>query len=155
MNRAAKIVLQVIGAVAILCAGFGLYYSVSSLIVSFSGAFAAIESRHDTLYFYPAFYTMSAICIGCYALLAVFGIQFIRGQVAHLQSFITLVVFEVVYFFSIAGLWLVPGLGMSVGAATGIANGGLMIQFLILFPLWAPLLASWARRQLHNAPNAA
>lgn len=155
MNRAPKKVLQVIGVVAILCAAFGLYYNASSLRVSFSGAFTSIESQHDVPYFYPAFYIMSAICVGCYALLIVFGIQFIRGRVAHLHRFATLLVFEVVYFFSVAMFWLVPDIGMSVGAATGVANGGLMVQFSILFPLWAPLLALWARRRLHDSANAA
>jgi hypothetical protein len=39
---------------------------------------------------------------------------------------------------------------MSVGAATGIANGGLMAQFIILFPLWAPLVVWWARKKLQS-----
>ncbi len=30
--------------------------------------------------------------------------------------------------------------GMSVGVATGIANGGMMVQLMILFPLWSPPL---------------
>jgi hypothetical protein len=155
MNRTAKITLQVIGAVAILCAAFGLYYNASSLAVAFSGAFTAGESRHKTPYFYQAFYVMSAICIACYVLLFVYGVQFIRGHVAHAGRFTTLLVFEIVYFFSIAMFWLAPGVGRSIGAATGVANGGLMAQFLILFPLWAPLLVFWARRHLHKATNVA
>lgn len=155
MNRTAKNILRLIGAIAIICAAFGLYYNGSSIVVSFSGAFTEGESRHDTPYFYPAFYIMSAICILCYSLLIVFGVQFIRGRAFRVEWFITLVLFEIVYFFSIGMLWLVPGIGMSVAAATGVANGGLMVQFLILFPLWAPLLAFWAQRRLRDSTNVA
>jgi|APTNR8051073442_1049403.scaffolds.fasta_scaffold01614_9 hypothetical protein len=155
MNRTAKIIFRVIGAIAILCAALGLYYSASSLATSFSGAFTAFESRHDTPYFYPAFYIMSAICIGCYALLIIFGVQFIRGRAFHVGWFTSLLTFEIVYFFSLAMLWLAPSIGMSVAAATGVANGGLMAQFLILFPLWAPPLAFWARRHVNESTNVA
>lgn len=66
-----------------------------------------------------------------------------------------MLLFEIVYFFSLGMLWLAPSMGMSVAAATGVANGGLMAQFLILFPLWAPLLAFWARRHLNDSTNVA
>lgn len=121
-------------------------------MTSFSGAFTSGESRQDTPYFYPAFYIMSAICMGCYALLTIFGVQFIRGRAFHVGWFTTLLLFEIVYFFSLGMLWLAPSIGMSIAAATGVANGGLMAQFLIFFPLWAPLLAFWAQRHL-NAPT--
>lgn len=145
MKRTPKITLQVVGAIALLCAAFGFYYNATTLTIAFSGRFSAGRS-HETPYFYPAFYVMSAICIGCYSLLAIFGIQFVRGRDSHIRRFITLLVFEVVYFFLVAMFWLVPGVGMSIGAASGVANGGLMAQFIILFPLWAPPLALWAQR---------
>ncbi len=91
---------------------------------------------------------MTAVCIACYALLAFFGVQFIRGHAGHVRRFAVLMGFEVAYFFSVAAMWLVPGLGMSVGAASGLANGGLMAQIITIFPVWAPLLAFWAARRL-------
>jgi len=60
------------------------------------------------------------------------------------------VLFEVMYFFFIAMLWIHPEFGLSIGAATGVANGGLMFQFLIGFPLWAPLAVIWARYRFGN-----
>ncbi len=52
-------------------------------------------------------------------------------------------------------LWTVPKIGLSVAGATGAANGGLMAQFIILFPLWAPFAVHWARkRSLHAAQSS-
>jgi hypothetical protein len=155
MKRTPKIILRVIGVIAVLCAGFGLYYNAATLKVSFSGAFTAGEPQDHSPYFSPAFYIMSAVCIACYAMLTIFGVQFIRGRAAHSWPFTALLIFEVVYFFCIGVLWSAPGLGMSVAAATGVANGGLMAQFLILFPLWAPPLAFWARSHLNDSTNVA
>ena len=45
-------------------------------------------------------------------------------------------------------MWLIPDIGMSIGAATGVANGGLVIQGITLFPLWGPLLVTWAARRM-------
>lgn len=148
LMKQTKIVPRVIGAIAILCAAFGLWYSVSTLELAFAGKFQARREPHATPHFELAFYVMSAVCLICYLLLTVFGIQFLRGRTAHARAFTGLLIFEVFYFFLIAMLWLVPGIGMSVGAATGVANGGLMAQFVILFPLWAPPLAFWAQRRL-------
>jgi hypothetical protein len=56
--------------------------------------------------------------------------------------------FEVIYFLSVSLLWTRLTSGMSVAAATGVANGGLMVQFVILFPLWGPLVLWWAKKRL-------
>lgn len=129
-----------------VCAALGLCYNSMSLWAFMSIDVA--EMSLDIPYFYPAFYIMSAICIGCYLMLAGFGIQFLRGRVDHLRGFTILLISEFIYFFSIGTLWLLPGIGRSIGAATGVANGGLMVQFVILFNFWAPPLVFWARRNL-------
>ncbi|OYW73128.1 MAG: hypothetical protein B7Z37_22710 [Verrucomicrobia bacterium 12-59-8] len=149
MNRI-KIVLPGIGAIAILCAVFGLWYNAYTLELAFSGKLQARGEPHEEPYFELAFYVMSAVCVICYLLLIFFGIQFLRGRTVHVRAFTRLLIFEVIYFFLIAMLWLVPDpdMGMSIAAATGIANGSLMAQFVILFPLWAPPLAFWAQRHL-------
>ena len=81
--------------------------------------------------------------------------QFVRLRTSLLKLFIGVIIFELAYFCSIGTMWLIPPIGMSIGAATGVANGGLMFQAFILFPFWAPLLASWATRRLSETEQAA
>lgn len=148
MKKSAKIILSVIGSISVITALFGLWYNGSTLLVAFSGAFSDDKTTEEMPYLLLAFYSMSAICIVCYFFLAIFGYQFIRGRYHNMSKFVALVIFEVVFFFSIALLWIVPNVGLSLGGATGISMGGLMAQFFILFPLWAPPVAVWAKRQL-------
>jgi hypothetical protein len=118
------------------------------MTVALSGAFPPDK---DLPYFYQAFYAMSAICILCYLTLIFCGVAFLRRTVRFVWLFVSIMIFEVVYFFSLGFfLWPMPQLGLSVAGATGVANGGLMVQFLILFPLWGSILALWAKRQLQN-----
>lgn len=152
MNRAPNIILRIIGVAALLCAAFGLWYNITVLGNFWSRRLHVDAWRHDAPYFFPAYGIMSTVCLACYGLLAFFGIQFLRGRADHLRRFAILMIFEVAYFFSIVLMWLIPDLGMSVAAATGVANGGLMVQFVIFFPLWAPLLAFWATRRLRLPP---
>ena len=148
MKKSAKFILTAIGIISVITALFGLWYNGSTLLVAFSGAFNDDKTTEEMPYLLPAFYTMSAVCIICYILLAIFGYQLIRGRYQNIPKFVAVVIFEAVFFFSTALLWLVPNVGLSIGGATGIAMGGLMAQFFILFPLWAPPLAIWGRRQL-------
>ena len=144
--KKAKVILRVIGLITILLAGMGLRYNSITLFADYSDAF----TDRPIPYFYPAFYTMSAICIICYVALIIIGIQFIRLRTGLRRFFVGVLIFEFVYFFSIGFLWLPPNIGLSIGAATGIANGGLMLQALILFPLWAPFVVGWAERNINN-----
>ncbi len=142
--KKAKGIMIAVGVASVVMASVGLWYNLTTLFTDFS----SLMQEHDIPHFYPAFYTMSAICIGCYLVLLTCGIQFIRLRTRLLGLFIGIIIFEVVYFFSIGTMWLIPKVGMSVGAATGVANGGLMFQAFILFPLWAPFLAGWAHKRL-------
>jgi len=136
--------LIALGVVTIVLGLLGLWYNSASLFANF----ADVVQEHDIPYFYPAFYVMSAICIICYILLLYCGIQFIRLRTDIMRLFVGVLIFEVIYFFSIGVMWLIPKIGMIVAAATGVANGGLMFQAFILFPLWAPFLAGWAARKI-------
>jgi hypothetical protein len=91
---------------------------------------------------------MSAICIVCFIILLLCGVQFIRLRSGIFPLFIGVLIFEVVYVFSIGITWLIPKIGPSIAAATGTANGGLTCQLLILFPFWAPFLAGWALNKI-------
>lgn len=138
--------LRFVGGALVVFAGLGFWYNGSSL-------FASFPPDPSTPYFSHAFYTMSAICLACYLTLLVIGVQFIRLNSSLLRLFIGVMVFEVVYFFILASFWMTPGIGMSVAAATGVANGGLMFQFITLFPLWGSLLARWAKIVIETSPS--
>lgn len=150
-----RVALAIVGVVAILCGLFGLFYNYSS----FSALI--VQGKHEfdpeIPYFNAVFFTMSAICVLCYIVLIVCGVQLARKRLAWVWVFIGVQMFEVIYFFSIALLWLVgiaaPRFGSSVAAATGVANGGLMAQFLILLPLWGTIVAILAKRKLESAAS--
>ena len=148
MNRLPKILFRGIGVISVLCALTGLIYNTGTIWGCLAGAFTPVVNAHDERYFYPAFYVMSAICIFCYLALLYFGFRFLLLKRGHVFWFTGLVLFEAAYFFCIGLSWLLPNFGMSIGAATGVAYGGLMAQFIILFPLWGPVAGFWANRKL-------
>ena len=55
---------------------------------------------------------------------------------------------EIVFFLILGMLWARSRHAMSIGAATGISSGGLMLQWFILFPVWAPIVVWLARQRL-------
>ena len=144
--KKAKAAIVVVGIASIFMATAGLLYNLVTLSVDMS----EFAQDPDLPYLYPAFYTMSAVCISCYAALLACGIQFARMRTGLLWLFVVVIASEVVYFFAVAMMWLIPDIGMSVGAATGIANGGLAIQAFVLFPLWAPPVAIWASSRISS-----
>jgi len=148
--KKAKGFMIMVGIVSIAVAAIGLLYNMISLFTDFSD----LVQEQGTVHFYPAFYTMSVICIACYIALLTCGVQFVRLRTNLLKLFVGVIIFEIVYFFSIGPMWLIPKIGMSVAAASGVANGGLMFQAFILFPLWAPFLAVWAARRIVKSEDS-
>jgi hypothetical protein len=147
MSTATRLSVILVGCASTLTGLLGLCYNGITLFSALQGAFSGSVADQGLKYFYPAFYAMSAVCITCHMLLVVFGIDLLRQRFRFSWFLTGVLVFEIVYFVSLGPLWLVPGVGMSIAAATGVANGGLMAQFVILFPLWAPPLLWWARRK--------
>lgn len=142
--------LRFLGVASIILAGCGLWYNLIGLGASF-GADA------NTPYFWHAYYTMTAICMACYLSLLFIAIQFIRLKTSWFKAFVCVVVFEVAYFFgigiiSMSVFWSSPDLVLSVAAAFGVANGGLMFQFGTLFPIWGPLWGRWATTAIDAPP---
>lgn len=134
-----------VGLVAIILGSRGLWFNFNSLSVHYS-----VDDKLP--YFYQAFYFMSGICLVCYLALIGCGFQFLRGQVSAVGLFIGILAFECVYFLGLGLTWAILSyhlsVGSSVAAATGVANGGLMYQFNILFPIWGSIAAYWAKRRL-------
>ena len=141
---AARGALIVLGVATCALAGQGLLYNIGSLQTDFSRLSEQVNAPH----FSKAFYAMSTICIAFYVALVYVGIQFIRGKTNVWPLFLFVLVFELFYQLQIGSLWLSSEYGMSIAAATGVANGGLMYQIEWFFPLWAPIVAYFASRRL-------
>jgi hypothetical protein len=138
----------------LLTTAFGLYYNAASMSAAFRGAFDPLLQQSDLPYFYHAFFIMSAICIVCYVVLFLCGVDLVRSRLRGSRLVILVLLFEVGFFLAVASLWREPTIGPSVGAATGVANGGMMAQFMILLPIWAPLLLWWAKARQGSATFA-
>jgi hypothetical protein len=151
MKENIKASLIILGVISIICSILGLLYNISMLYACFSGAFEELIKENKLFYFYQSFYTMSAICIVFYLLLFFCGIYFIKLLIRFVWLFISVLVSEIVYFFSIGALgWNLGDVSHSIAAATGVANGGLMIQVFILFPLWGSILALWLKKKIQS-----
>lgn len=135
----------VVGVFLLGTATLGLIYNATTMFAALQDAFGPMLLKGDLPYFYLAFIIMSAICVCCYIAILVCGVDLVRSRLRWARLVTLIMVFEVGYFFAVGWLWLEPTIGHSIGAATGVANGGLMAQFLILLPLWAPLVLWWAK----------
>ena len=142
-----KAILRGIGMVSILLALVGLFYNATTISTDFS----RFHDDRDVAFFYPAFYTMSAISISSFVLLLVLGIQFLRIKPGVVRVFVLLLVFEVLYMLAIGPMLFLLSGGRSIGGATALANGGMMFQAFILFPIWAIPASLWAGRKLSES----
>jgi hypothetical protein len=153
MERNIKASLITLGVVSTICAVLGLLYNMGTAYAGFSGAFAKIIREQKLGYFYQAFSAMSAICVVFYILLMMSGIYFLKLQERFINLFMGVMVAEVLYFLLLR--FIVSSLAdiyaLSIAAATGVANGGLMAQYFILFPIWGCILALWTKRKIEKS----
>jgi hypothetical protein len=143
--------LVVVGVASLAVAVFGAWYNFST----FGAVAADLQPDPKAPYYHQAFYIMSGFCVAFYLALAAIGIQLIRGKTNVWGWLLGVVILEVAYFVATSFLWLSPTLGVSVASATGVSSGGLMIQLITLFPVWAPLVAWLASRSLRNSSSVA
>jgi len=156
MSKLPRISVNIVGVVAIIVALGGLIYNGISLSFAQSGAYSDLIKQQKLSYFYQAFYAMSGICIICYVIILLSGIALIRKRDSWSIILTGVLIFEVIYFLANSLFWALLEFDsrMSVAAATGVANGGLTIQGVILFPLWAPFLLRWAKKKIIQEPQA-
>lgn len=130
-------------AIAVEC----LMYNLGTMRVDFS----SMPMVADQPYFDQAFRIMSGICITLYVLLFAIGVQFIRGKTGVWPLLMFLLILEFFYFMSLSAMWMSTEYGMSIAAATGVANGGMMYQIGWWYPIWAPVVAFFASRSLERS----
>lgn len=141
MTKGVIIWLRIVAFTSILMAVLGVCYTLSYFIALYSEPFDT-----EAPYFREAYYTMVAICLSFYALLFFLGFQFWRLKTEYRFWFLGTVVAEIAYFFALGHLWRLDDerIALSIAAATGVANGGLVAQGVTLFPIWAALIVFWA-----------
>jgi hypothetical protein len=153
-SQGSKFATVAVGVVAMLSAAFGLLYNGVTIHLALRGSFSELIAQHGLRHFHAAFYVMSAICILCYLFLLAIGIDLLRARLRCTWFLTAVLVFEMLYFLALKFAPRGEEAGLSIAAATGVANGGLMAQFVILFPVWAPLVLFWARRKATRPPVA-
>jgi hypothetical protein len=151
-ERRANVPAVVVGVFAVITALLGLLYNATTAATAWRGAFDSMLKQDEYPYFYQAFFIMSGVCVFCFIVLLVCGVDLVRSRLRWARLLSLVLLFEVGYFFAAGSLWREPTIGLSVAAATGVANGGLMAQFIILLPFWAPLLLWWARSRHQYVP---
>lgn len=143
--------LRLAGAAALAMAAVGLWYTVFSISVVASGGVDQLSVEINAPHFHAAYYSMAVPCMVFYLTLAVCGFQFFRLNDRLRWLFVAVVALEFLLDYSVGRLWSHPTYGHSVAAATGVALGGLSVQFMSGFPLWGPTLVFLATRLRKSA----
>lgn len=143
MSRAATIWMRILASACYLMAALGIFYTLGV------GYFVALGPAHvdaDTPHFQQAYFTMVSICLAFYVLLIYFGVQFWRLRTETRFWFLGFLIAELAYFLVVGALWRLEDerVALSIAAATGLANGGLVVQGTSLFPVWATAVVFWA-----------
>jgi tryptophan-rich sensory protein len=128
---------RIVASTTIVTAALGVLYSLSSLQGTIANRTGATD---DLPYFHLIYLLKLAIWTTLYCLLIWHSCRLWRGLPGSGRIVSRLLLLEVAFLLLISFLWLTPVIGRSIGAATGIAGGGAMAQFLVLLPLWGPLL---------------
>ena len=156
-----KVIVRIVGVASIFIAVGGIAYNV----VYFTALIGASEVNEHP-YFHAAYYTMVAICFLFYVTIIWFGISFIKLKLKYWYIYALLFVVEYLYFSSIGYFWAIENeaISSSIAAATGVANGGLVLQFFSGIFIWGPILIflAWlsnrnnrANKALNSQPPAA
>jgi hypothetical protein len=116
------------------------------------------EFPYDTEspYFRHAYLSMVSICFAFYSVLCFFGVRFFCVDTKYRYWFLVFIVVEVSYVLvlvSAVALVKLP-IAMSISAAFGVANGGLVIQAVSLFLVWGPAIVFWAHSNQSLQPTA-
>lgn len=103
--------------------------------------------------FWWAYGIALTINLACYATLVSAGIQFIRLRSHLLPWFVGAMIAEALCLVAIFLGFNNPGQEMAVGFGVAAASVGLVFQFMVAFPLWAPILVKIARDRIDAPPE--
>lgn len=143
--------LRALGVLDLLFGTIGLFFSAAAVFAFFRPA--ASELRAETAeapFAVEAFVVGAALAASCFVALLGIGIAFLRGSVRWVPAFGVVLLVEL-------ALTVLPPLAAargggpvltSVARTAGLATGGLVMQWFVLFPLWGFFAARWARDRL-------
>ena len=96
---------------------------------------------------------MSLVCVSVFVNLIISAVQTFRLKLPWVNFLIVVLLLELLYASSMKYI-LASFFDDSFSAASGPSNGGLTIQLILLFPLWAPVIAILAKRKLESVGEA-
>lgn len=143
-----RLVARFVSTMIWITAGLGILYCPSSIAAVVSrGIGAGASDVVATAGYWTMTLASGSFCVS----LIFWAVRLWTGRPGAAQVVIRLFLAEVAYLFAVASICLAPEIARSIGPLVGVANGGLMAQFGILLPLWAPLLLLAFR--IHEIPE--
>lgn len=136
----ALLTVRIVGGTSAVCASLGVAATLSTVRNVLRGK--ADDLTDDAPFFRQIFFLFSSINVAFNLLLGLIAGALLLGFPVSWWQFLAVFVPQVIYFFSVGVFWHHPRLGMSIGAASGCGNVGIVIPFLSLIPIWGPV-ALW------------
>ncbi len=134
--------LMIVGGTGLALSVLGLLLNAITLVVTLARPRPPKERRRFP-YFLPAFLVMLTVSTALQVALVVISVRLWQGESASAWTLATWTAAAFLYTQCIAPLTRLCSrrLAMSIAAATGVANLGLMVHVLTAFPIWGTLLA--------------
>jgi hypothetical protein len=155
--RSAKwpsVIFRIFGLMTFLVAVVsGFFTLIPTITVEIGGA----ESTPDAPHFVAVFFAMVAINLAFEVLLAIAGILLWQAKTVGLTICNAIFPAEILYSLIVFALWspgLSGGLGTSIAGATGVGNGGLVVQWITGYPVIALVVLNVLRPRLDPSPAA-
>lgn len=146
-SKAPARTLTAVGIACLIMAAAGFWYSSGSLTGESSDT---LDKLYDVPHFQTIFYILSGICLSFYTLLAITGIQLIRTKTNWVFVLLGIIMLELIYTLILGRLVASAEYGHITFTTSAITSGGLVVQWISLFSLWAPITAFWARSRLRK-----
>jgi hypothetical protein len=142
MTATQKRFCRIIGLLGIVCAAFALYYDA---VASFN-VFSKLPRTDQPVYFRECFVGLTLL-----AAIIALGVAFGSVELVRLRrrGAVVTTIFAclpAILIFIVGPSWLIPSIGSSIAAASGISLGGLVPMLLVLLPLWSGLIGRFAFR---------
>lgn len=135
--------IRFIGVCCFLLAIFGFWYLGNTIHVLNDHSFTS-----EYPYLKLSYAIMAGVNALFFAALCILGGTLFMQKKAYTKWLVGLIAIEIIYMSLVGASWgyLEPEYSSSVAAATGIANGGMMIQAISGFVLWGPLILWYSGR---------
>jgi hypothetical protein len=148
-GRIARHLVVATGVLILVLSCLGLLFNISFIRYALHGGLQKLGDNPKYPYIYYAWYTMLTICTIFYFLFIICGVQLLRFRLRTIFWLNALFVLECVYFIALFVAPTILVIRSSVAVASGV-NSGLMLQWFVLLPVWAPWALLKARRSIET-----